>query len=208
MSPNRNTKDLPPEEWGHGDKWPKVVHRMQMRIGINTGEIVVGNMGSAMRMNYTMMGDPVNLAARLEEAGKQYGVYTLVSENTLGFEFTNENGDKIRVRDMVEGRFIDNIAVVGKSEPVRVFEVWAMKGELTGAEQNLVRIFDEGMHHYLRMEWDQAISRFSESLELERVKEGRTNPSEVYIRRCKSFKKNPPVAPGEKWDGTYILTKK
>ncbi|MFH1952109.1 MAG: adenylate/guanylate cyclase domain-containing protein [Pseudomonadota bacterium] len=80
--PDRNSKGLPPEEWEPGDKWPKIVHQMKMRIGINTGEIVVGNMGSSMRMNYTMMGDPVNLAARLEEAGKQYGIYMLVSENT------------------------------------------------------------------------------------------------------------------------------
>ena len=201
--PNRNTKGLPPEDWAHGDKWPKVVHRMKMRIGINTGEIVVGNMGSAMRMNYTMMGDPVNLAARLEEAGKQYGVYTLVSENTLAFEFDNENGEKVRVGDMVEARFIDNIAVVGKSEPVKVFEVWAMRGEATDGELNLVRIFDEGMKHYLKIEWDQAIARFSESLNLERVPDGKTTPSEVYIRRCESFKENPPVTPGE--NGTACI---
>ena len=80
--PDCNTKGLPPEEWAPGDRWPRIVHQMKMRIGINTGEIVVGNMGSSMRMNYTMMGDPVNLAARLEEAGKQYGAYMLVSENT------------------------------------------------------------------------------------------------------------------------------
>ena len=206
--PNRNTKGLSPEEWAHGDKWPKIVHHMKMRIGINTGEIVVGNMGSAIRMNYTMMGDPVNLAARLEEAGKQYGVYTLVSENTLVFEFINENGDKIRVKDMVEARFIDNIAVVGKSEPVRVFEVWAMRGEATDEELNLVRIFDKGMKHYLKMEWDQAIAKFSESLSLERVPDGKTTPSEAYIRRCELFKKNPPVTPGGAWDGVYRLTKK
>ena len=206
--PNRNTKGLSPEEWEPGDKWPKVVHQMKMRIGINTGEIVVGNMGSAMRMNYTMMGDPVNLAARLEEAGKQYGVYTLVSENTLAIEFTNESGEKVRVRDMLEARFIDNIAVVGKSEPVRVYEVWAMKGELTGAEEDLVRIFDEGMQHYLRMEWDQAIARFSKSFELERVPDGKTTPSQVYIQRCKTFKQHPLAGPGQEWDGVYRLTEK
>jgi adenylate cyclase len=206
--PDRNTKGLGPEEWAPGDKWPRIVHQMKMRIGINTGEIVVGNMGSAMRMNYTMMGDPVNLAARLEAAGKQYGVYTLVSENTLAFEFTDETSDTLTVRDMVETRFIDTIAVVGKSEPVRVYEVWAMKGELTVADQNLVKIFDEGMQHYLRMEWDPAIARFSESLTLERFSAGKTTPSEVYIERCRLFKENPPAGPGQRWDGVYRLTKK
>jgi len=180
----------------------------KMRIGINTGEIVVGNMGSAMRMNYTMMGDAVNLAARLEAAGKQYGVYTLVSENTLTFEFTDENGEPVRVLDRVETRFIDTIAVVGKSEPVRVYEIWAMKGELTPAEEELARIFDEGMERYLKMEWDSAIAKFSDALKLERAPEGKTTPSEVYIERCRAFKENPPAAPGHVWDGVFRLTTK
>jgi len=206
--PDRNTQGLPPEEWAPGDKWPRIVHRMRMRIGINTGEIVVGNMGSAMRMNYTMMGDPVNLAARLEAAGKQYGVYTLVSENALAFEFTDETGAARRVRDMIETRFIDTIAVVGKSEPTRVYEVWAMKGDLTAAEQDLIRIFDEGMQRYLRMEWDGAIARFSDALTLERFPDGKTTPSEVYIKRCRLFRENPPAGPGQVWDGVFRLTQK
>ncbi|MBN2035720.1 MAG: adenylate/guanylate cyclase domain-containing protein, partial [Chitinispirillaceae bacterium] len=71
------------DKWkGEGDKWPQIVHGMRMRIGINTGAIVTGNMGSRVRMNYTMMGDAVNLAARLESAAKQYGVYTMVSQFT------------------------------------------------------------------------------------------------------------------------------
>ena len=127
---DRNTKGLAATEWKPGDRWPFIVHSMKMRIGINTGEIVVGNMGSAMRMNYTMMGDPVNLAARLEEAGKQYGVYILVSEDTLKMEITDNDGHVKRVLDMVDVRFIDTIAVVGKSEPVRVYELCAMKGRL------------------------------------------------------------------------------
>lgn len=161
-----------------------------------------------MRMNYTMMGDPVNLAARLEETGKQYGVYMLVSENTLASSFTDEKGQETRVSDMLETRLIDNIAVVGKSESVRVYEVWAMKGDVTGEEQALVKTFDEGMRHYLRMEWNQAIAKFSESLRLERIPDGKTTPSEVYIRRCNVFKENPPVGPGEAWDGVFRLTKK
>jgi adenylate cyclase len=206
--PNRNTKNLPSEEWAPGDKWPKIVHRMKMRIGINTGEIVVGNMGSSMRMNYTMMGDPVNIAARLEAAGKQYGVYTMVSEHTLDLEFTNENNEKKRIMDMVEARMIDNITVVGKSEPVKVYEVCAMKGGLSDQEKELFEVFDEGMQHYLKMEWDEAVAKFNEALKIERVPDGKTTPSEVYIQRCKTFGDNPPVAPGEKWDGVFRLTKK
>ena len=181
---------------------------MKMRIGINTGEIVVGNMGSAMRMNYTMMGDPVNLAARLEEAGKQYGVYILVSHDTLRGEIIDEHGNTKQVFDLVEVRFIDTIAVVGKSEPVRVYELCAMKGGLTDTEKNLIEVFDQGMTHYRHMAWDEAIAHFAQALKIERIPDGKTTPSRVYIDRCRAFKENPPVGEGEAWDGVYRLTKK
>ncbi len=103
-----------------------VVHGMKMRIGVNTGEIVVGNMGSSVRMNYTIMGDAVNLAARLEEGAKQFGVYTAISEYTMNMEYTTENGEKGTVKDAVEARYIDNITVVGKTEPVKIYELCAM----------------------------------------------------------------------------------
>ncbi len=206
--PERNIKNLPPEEWAPGDKWPKVVHDMMMRIGINSGEIVVGNMGSTMRMNYTMMGDSVNLAARLEAGAKQYGIYTAVSEYTLNMEFINEKGEKDRAINHVEARFIDNITVVGKSEPVKIYELCAMKGGLTEHEKELFNLFDQGMGYYLNMRWEAAIECFKESLKFERFPEGKTTPSEVYIKRCEEFMVNPPVPPGEKWDGVYRLTEK
>jgi adenylate cyclase len=206
--PDRNTKGLAPTEWKPGDRWPLIVHSMKMRIGINTGEIVVGNMGSAMRMNYTMMGDPVNLAARLEEAGKQYGVYILVSEDTLKMEITDDDGNVKRVFDMVEVRFIDTIAVVGKSEPVRVYELCAMKDGLTTREKDLITLFDRGMDHYLNMEWSRGLAVFEKAAEIERIPDGKTTPSHVYMDRCRDFKINPPVAPGETWDGVCRLTKK
>jgi adenylate cyclase len=172
--PERNMKNLAPDVWIPGDKWPIVVHEMKMRIGINAGEIVVGNMGSNMRMNYTMMGDPVNLAARLESVSKQYGVYALVSEYTLDMEIIGEDDQKRKLSDLLEYRFIDNIAVVGKSEPVKVFELCAMQGDLTAQENELFRYFDEGVAHYLKMEWDDAIACFEKALPLERVPEGKT----------------------------------
>jgi len=206
--PIRNSKNLPSEVWVPGEKWPMVVHDMKMRIGVNTGEIVVGNMGSTMRMNYTMMGDAVNLAARLEAGAKQFGIYTSVSEYTMNAEFMDENGEKKRVMDAVEARFIDNITVVGKSEPVRIYELCAMKDGLSDQEKELFKIFNKGMEHYVHMEWDAAIAQFSESLKIERVPDGKTTPSQVFIERCEEFQANPPVAPGEKWDGVYRMIKK
>jgi adenylate cyclase len=206
--PNRNSKNLTPDEWIPGDKWPKVVHNMMMRIGINSGEMVVGNMGSTMRMNYTMMGDSVNLAARLEAGAKQYGIYTVISEYTLNMEYINEKGEKERAIDHVEARFIDNITVVGKTEPVKIYELCAMKGDLTPKEKELFDLFDRGMRHYLRMQWDAAIDLFRESLKVERFPEGKTTPSEVFIKRCAEFKENPPVRSGKKWDGVYRMTQK
>ncbi|MEM7392847.1 MAG: adenylate/guanylate cyclase domain-containing protein, partial [Verrucomicrobiota bacterium] len=206
--PNRNVKNLPEEEWAPGDKWPKLVHDMKTRIGINSGYIVVGNMGSSTRMNYTMMGDAVNLAARLEAGSKQFGIYSMVSEYTLDELFEDKEGGEHRVADHVEARFIDSITVVGKSEPVKVYEICAMKGELTEQEQELFDIFNQSMEHYRHMEWDKAIAGFEKALKIERVPEGKTTPSQMFIERCREFKESPPVPKGEVWDGVYRMTRK
>ena len=205
---NPNERNVPQDQWTPGDKWPQVVHKMRMRIGINTGEIVVGNMGSSTRMNYTMMGDPVNLSARLEAAAKQYGVYNLVSEYTLDVEYMDETGATKRVMDMVETRYLDRITVMGKSEPVRVYELFAMKGDLSAEDRELIDLFEEGMAHYQKMQWDEAIERFSRSYSLERFPFEKTTPSEVLIYRCRKYMEKPPVGPGEKWDGVFRLTQK
>jgi adenylate cyclase len=208
QQPGRNIKNISQKEWIPGDKWPKVVHNMMMRIGINSGEIVVGNMGSRMRMNYTMMGDAVNLAARLEAAAKQYGIYNAVSEYTLNMEYINDNGEKDRAFNHVEARFIDNITVVGKSEPVKIYELCAMKGGLTEHEKELFNLFDQGIQYYLKMHWEAAIDCFRESLKFERFPEEKTTPSGVYLKRCEEYLEKPPVSPGEKWDGVFRMTEK
>jgi class 3 adenylate cyclase/CHASE2 domain-containing sensor protein len=182
---SRNTKNLPPDVWRPGDKWPKIVHDMRMRIGINTGEIVTGNMGSKMRMNYTMMGDSVNLAARLESGAKQYGVFTLISEMTYHYEFEDENGKKQKISDFFEARFLDRLTVVGKSEPVAVYELINLRDRLTDNERKLLPLFKEAM-----------------------TPDNKINPSRLFAMRCDHFKENPPVKPGEAWDGVYRLTSK
>jgi adenylate cyclase len=203
----RNIKNYSADIWQEGAKWPNIVHQMRMRIGINTGEIVTGNMGSNMRKNYTMMGDSVNLAARLEAGAKQYGVFTMISEFTYFDEFELD-GNRVKTCDLIEARFIDKITVVGKSEPVRVYEVVSLKGDLSEKEQQLFEAFNKGIECYLNMDWDNAIKHFIEAEKLERFPDAKTTPSWVYIQRCKTFKEKPPVTAGQKWDGVYRLTQK
>lgn len=193
------------KKWaGEGNKWPKVVHDMHMRIGINSGDIVTGNMGSTMRKNYTMMGDAVNLAARLESAAKQYGAYIQISEDTQ--------------KHLDEGRFIyrslDTIRVIGKSQPVKTFELLAKPGcENEVQLHKLVEIWEQARTAYLAMDWDRAEELFTECLDYEphhpdRDPGSKTTPSHVYIKRCEAYKINPPVAQGETWDGVFTATEK
>ncbi len=183
------------EKWSsEGGKWPDLVKQMRMRIGINSGEIITGNMGSRTRMNYTMMGDAVNTAARLEGAAKQYGTYILCSTDTL----------RLAGPDEFAWRSIDRIRVVGKSEPVDTVEIMALKGRLEPDRLQMCALYHRGLELYRQQKWDEAKARFVESEKLEEVFPGRlTNPSRVYIARCDHLKANPP---GADWDGTWILT--
>ena len=187
-----------------GDKWPTVVHNMHMRIGINSGDIVTGNMGSTMRKNYTMMGDAVNLAARLESAAKQYGAYIQISEDTQ--------------KQLKPGFFIyrslDTIRVIGKSQPVKTFELLGKVGDSNEPTlEKLVETWEKARELYLAMQWDEAIKMFTLCLDYEphhpdRDPGSNLTPSHVYIQRCEQYKINPPVAEGEVWDGVFTATEK
>ena len=193
------------QKWkNEGDKWPTVVHNMHMRIGINSGDIVTGNMGSTMRKNYTMMGDAVNLAARLESAAKQYGAYIQISEDTQ--------------KQLKPGFFIyrslDTIRVIGKSQPVKTFELLGKTGDADEAQlMELVDKWEKARELYLAMQWDEAIKMFTLCLDFEphhpdRDPGSKTTPSHIYIQRCEQYKANPPVAEGEVWDGVFTATEK
>lgn len=176
------------------DGWPNIVVNMQQRIGMNTGPMVTGNMGSEQRFNYTMMGDNVNLAARCESGAKQYGVFTMVTETT--------KTEAQKYGDECVFRFLDQIVVKGRTQPVKVYEIAGLR---TDADQELlecIELYEEGMELYFGQNWDRAIAKFKASARLERHS---NNPSLVFIERCKSMKTNPPP---ENWNGVFVMQTK
>lgn len=184
------------EKWtGEGDRWPEIVHNMQNRIGISSGQMVTGNMGSEARMNYTMMGDNVNTAARLESSAKQYGVYIQIADSTY-----QAVKDKVVVRDL------DNVKVMGKNEPVKVWELISEIGKEPDIYKKILPAYHEALDLYKNQEWSKAIEAFKASDELEDMFGGRkTNPSRIYIPRCEHYLQN---SPGDDWDGVWTLTSK
>jgi adenylate cyclase len=192
------------QKWRHeGEKWPVIVHSLQTRIGLNSGNVVVGNMGSHSRFNYTMMGDNVNLAARMESGAKTYGVYVMATEATkLACE---EHGG-----DRVVFRFLDRIVVKGRTQPVPVYEIVGFKETISESIAKCIRSFDIGMQAYLARDWASATAAFRQSSENEPNQPGRSvgveiNPSLVMIARCEYLEQHPP---GTDWSGVYVMKEK
>jgi len=160
-------------------------------IGLNTDLIVSGNIGSPKRMDYTMIGDGVNLAARMESACKQYGVKILISENTYK-----------KLRGTYRIREIDRVVVKGKSEPVGVYEVLDYHNDETFPNlMEVVNNFKNGLTRYRACNWEKAIGAFKEALKLHQ----NDKLSQIYIERCEFLKKNPP---GDGWNGVWVMTSK
>jgi adenylate cyclase len=159
---------------------------LRMRVGVNTGPAVVGNMGSANRFDYTAMGDTINLASRLEGACKQYGVPILIGEETFA-----------RVKDAVVCREVDTIRVVGKSKPVRVYEALGEKGEIPADRAARLDVFHRALERYKNKEWTAALPLF-EGL-------GDDSPARLYAGRCRNLIAQPP---GPEWDGVFELKQK
>ena len=158
------------------------------RIGINTGSMVAGNMGTENKMNYTIMGNAVNLAARLESANKQYGTWILAPERTI-----QEAGDSILSRKL------DRIRVVGIKKPIQIYELINTQKDATPGERELVQTFDQAMTYYENRDWPAAMEGFWESMATD------GGPSEMYLKRCERFMENPPP---DNWDGVFSLTAK
>ncbi len=169
----------------------KGLKTVDMGLGLNTDMVVSGNIGSPKRMDYTVIGDGVNLASRLESACKAYSARILISESTV-----KKLKGTYRMRD------IDLVVVKGKTEPVRVFEVLDYYDNSTFPNlTDVVNQFNDGMVHYRATNWDKAVERFERCLAL--------NPndklSQTYIDRCAYLRVNQPEGD---WDGVWVMKEK
>lgn len=157
------------------------------RIGINTGEMIVGNLGTTKRINYTAMGQPMNLAARLEGVNKVYGTWICLSEYTaakLGTDFELRRMDRVRVR--------------GTEQPVRLFELVGYRAETSAPVREALDLFNQGLEAFEQRSWESSRNLFQTVLRIY----PNDGPANTFIRRCEKFLSEPPRS---SWDGIINL---
>ncbi len=173
------------------DKWVAEGRpSISVRMGLNSGPMVVGNMGSAQRMNYTIMGDTVNLAARLEGANKAYNSGVMISEAT----YSGCQSD-------VDVRELDTIRVVGKSEAVKVYQLLERKNQTAGELADLVEKYEAALEKYKDRNYKEALAGFEICTSIDST----DGPALTYVERCRAFISDPPA---DDWDGVFTLTDK
>ena len=163
---------------------------IRVRMGLNTGDMIVGNVGSKDRFDYTIMGDAVNLSSRLEGANKFYGTEIMITESTYQ-----------EIKNSFEVRELDLLKVKGKAKAVRVYELLSQKGKLPKIMQQILPHYKAGIEAYYQKKWDYALTHFNKILEIRPSDE----PTNLHVARCQVYKVKPP---SEDWDGSFELTEK
>ena len=161
---------------------------IDIRIGIATGPMIVGTVGSEESMNFTVLGDTVNLGSRLEGACKSYGIRTLLDERT-----------RVLAGDAIAAREIDLLRVKGRDDPERIFELLGLTDRVDPGDDR-IRHFEEGLAAYRSQDWDAAQQAFEACRDLEA-----DGPAEVFLERIAIFRDQPPAGD---WDGVWTLTTK
>ncbi|GJM14063.1 MAG: hypothetical protein DHS20C12_24660 [Pseudohongiella sp.] len=167
----------------------KMDSRLSACVGITTGVVVAGNLGSSNRMNYSVIGDTVNLAARLESLTRLYNVSNIVSEASkdaaAGFAY----------------RELDIVCVAGKSQPVRIFELLGIEAELASSLKSELASFESALAEYRSQNWDSAEKLFSQL----QIKCDNSQLYQVFLDRIENFRNNPP---GPNWQGEFVFGSK
>lgn len=161
---------------------------LEARIGLNSGAMIAGNIGGQTRSNYTMIGDSVNLASRLEGVNKMYGTNIIISEDT--FELA---------KNKIIARELDAVRVKGKSRPVRIFELIARRDHgVTTNQAAIIKHFARGLEYYRLQDWRNAILQFRRVLEVKKE----DGPAIEFLRRCEVFMQSPRPP---NWDGVFEM---
>lgn len=162
---------------------------ISMGIGINTGKVTFGSVGSKLRMDFTSIGDTVNLAARLEGANKAYGSKAIITEAVY-----------TKLKKSFVCRELDFITVKGKTEPVRIYEILQTVENASDKLYEIKELFEKGLTYYRKQNWEKAESFFKECNE-----KFKDSPSQIFLERIEHFKLTPPP---KKWDGVFVMTVK
>jgi adenylate cyclase len=164
---------------------------LTIRIGLNTGIMIVGNMGGKDRFDYTVIGDSVNLASRLEGANKQYQSDIMISD----FTYAHVKG-KMIVREL------DLIQVKGKTEPVKVYELLGTSDmEITDNQKQSLELYHEGLKLYRSRKWEESMAYMQQAFTLD----GKCYAAQIYTERANLYQLTPPPAD---WNGVFIMTSK